>query len=351
MPELYGRSIVPTSPPPGPQRRHVPAALALAAAAVMAFWLLTGLGGDRVVLVVDDVATFLGAALATVACGAAARRQVGRVSVFWQLLAAGTGAFTLAEGVWGWYELVLDQSVPVPSYADIGYLGAIPLVVAALLVYPSERRGSTRALAAVDAAALAISLLFLSWMFILQPISGAHPLTTADGLVSVAYPFGDAVILFLLVRTLWCLDGPERAPLAWIMLGLLAMSLSDSGYTYASLVKGYETGGVADVGWFVGYLGIALGGWHGARQHGLPSRARSQSTQTAALLTPYLPLFVALGVIGVRTSLGAQIDETSRALAYVLAALVMLRQLIRAVGGSPFVPTETHVELRGAEAS
>jgi hypothetical protein len=342
---------VPASPPPGLSRRHLPAALALVSAAGLAFWLLTGLGGDRVVLVVDDGATFLGAALATVACGAAARRHVGRVRLFWQLLAAGAGAFTLAEGVWGWYELVLDQSVPVPSYADIGYLGAIPLVVAALLVHPSERRGSTRALVAVDAAALATSLLFLSWMFILKPISGAHPLTTAEGLVSVAYPFGDAVILFLLIRTLWCLAGPERAPMAWIMLGLLAMSLSDSGYTYATMVKGYETGGVADVGWFVGYLGIALGGWYGARQRTLPARAQTQRTQTAALLMPYLPLFVGLGVIGTRASLGDQIDQTSRALAYALAGLVLLRQLVRAVGGSPFIPSESPVEIVGSEAS
>ena len=343
---------MPASPsslrPPFPHHR-LPVALAVSATAALTVWLLTGLGGDAVVLFVDDGATFLGAAVATIACAVAARRHAGRLRLFWQLLAAGAFAFTLAEGTWGWYELVLDRSVPVPSYADIGYLGAIPLVVAALLVHPSERRVSSRALAAVDAAALATSLLFLSWMFILQPISGAHPLTTAEGLVSVAYPFGDAVILFLLIRTLWCLAGPERAPMAWIMFGLLAMSLSDSGYTYATMVKGYETGGVADVGWFVGYLGIALGGWYGARQRTLPSQARAQSTQTAALLMPYLPLFVGLGVIGVRVSLGAQIDQTSRGLAYVLAGLVLLRQVIRAVGGSPFVPTELRLDVVGSD--
>jgi len=313
-------------------------------------WLLTGLGGDTVVLVVDDGATFLAAAAATLVCGIAARRQVERLRLFWQLLAAGAGAFALAEGVWGWYELVLDQSVPVPSFADVGYLGAIPLVVAALLIHPNERRVSSRALAAVDAAALATSLLFLSWMFILQPIAGAHPLTTAEGLVSVAYPFGDAVILFLLIRTLWCLTGPARAPMAWIMFGLLAMSLSDSGYTYATLVKGYETGGIVDVGWFIGYLGIALGGWYGASRRTSPSLERMQSTQTAAVLTPYLPLFVALGVIAVRTSLGAHIDQTSRVLAFALAGLVVLRQLIRTVAGSPFVAADARAQLVSGEA-
>jgi hypothetical protein len=62
-------------------------------------------------------------------------------------------------------------------------------------------------------------------------------------------------------------------------------------------------------------------------------------------------LFVGLGVIGTRVSLGDQIDHTSRALAYALAGLVLLRQLIRAVGGSPFLPSESPVEIVGGEAS
>jgi hypothetical protein len=329
------------------ERRHLPAAIAFAAAAALTTWLLTGFGGDNVVLFVDDVATFVAASVATVACGVAARGQTGRVRLFWQLLAAGAFAWAFAEGAWGWYELVLDQSVPVPSYADIGYLGGIPLVVAALLVYPSERRISTRALATLDAAALATSLLFLSWMFILRPLSGGHELVTAEGLVTVAYPFGDAVILFLLIRTLWCLAGPDRAPMAWIMLGLLAMSLSDSGYTYVSMVKGFETGSVIDVGWFVGYLGIALGGWYGAQRRTMPTRARQQGTQTAALLTPYLPLLVALGVIGVRVPLGDRIDQTSRTLAFALTGLVLLRQVIVAAAGSPFSRADSPADLAG----
>ncbi|MDT7549072.1 MAG: hypothetical protein QOE84_1466 [Actinomycetota bacterium] len=330
-----------------PYRHHLPVAIAAVATAVLTAWLLTGLGGDSVVLVVDDVATFAAAAVATVACGLAARGHTGRVRLFWQLLAAGALAWTFAEGVWGWYELVLDQSVGVPSYADIGYLGGIPLVVAALLVYPSERRVSTRTLATVDAAALATSLLFLSWMFILRPLSGGHGLVTAEGLVSVAYPFGDAVILFLLIRTLWCLAGPDRAPMAWIMVGLLAMSLSDSGYTYVSMVKGFETGSVMDAGWFVGYLGIALGGWYGARRRPMPVRAPQRGTQAAALLTPYLPLIVALAVIGVRVPLGDPIDQTSRTLAYALTGLVLLRQVIVAAVGSPFSHADSPRDLTG----
>lgn len=318
-----------------PTRQRLPITAAAAVTAALTAWLLTGAGGDAVVLFVDDGATLLAAALATVACFGAARRHVGRMRLFWQLLASGALAWTLAEGIWGWYELVLDQSVPVPSYADIGYLSAIPLVVAALLVHPSERRVSTRALAAVDAAALATSLLFLSWLFVLRPLSGSHALTTSEGLVSVAYPFGDAVILFLLIRTLWCLAGPYRASMAWIMFGLLAMSVSDTGYTYASMVKGYETGSVVDVGWFVGYLGLALGGWYGGRQRTVSMQTRVPGTRAAALLAPYLPLLVALGVIGIGVPLGAQIDQTSRALAYALAGLVLVRQLIRALDRPP----------------
>jgi hypothetical protein len=161
-------------------------------------------------------------------------------------------------------------------------------------------------------------------------LADVNSLGTVGGLVTVAYPFGDVVVLFLVIRALWALSGPGRRPMAWIMFGLLAMALSDSGYTYLTAVRGYTTGSVIDAGWFVAYLSIAVGGWYGARGSGLGEPApAAEAAQTAALLTPYLPLLVALGVIATRTSVGDGVDTTSRALAYALAGLVLLRQFVR----------------------
>ena len=36
------------------------------------------------------------------------------------------------------------MDVPVPSWADVGYLSAIPLTVAALVVHPATRGSGTR---------------------------------------------------------------------------------------------------------------------------------------------------------------------------------------------------------------
>src|ERR1035438_5267768 len=59
---------------------------------------------------------------------------------FWLLLGSALGAWTFAEVIWGVYDLVLNTAVPVPSLADVGYLGAIPLAAAALLCHRSEER-------------------------------------------------------------------------------------------------------------------------------------------------------------------------------------------------------------------
>lgn len=59
------------------------------------------------------------------------------------------------------YDHVLREEVPVPSWADVGYLS---------------------------------SLLFLSWTFVLGPLWQSTDLTTAGGLVALGYPFGDVVV-------------------------------------------------------------------------------------------------------------------------------------------------------------
>jgi hypothetical protein len=293
-------------------------------------WLALGWGGHRAVLIVDDVGTAAAAFAAASTCALAATRNVGKARRFWLLLTAGMLSWAAAECGWGWYELVLDREVPLPSLVDVGYLAAIPLMVGALLAHPAARPDASRTRATLDGAALATSLLFLSWLFILAPLADANSLGTVAGVVTAAYPFGDVILLFLVIRALWALSGPGRRPMAWIMFGLLAMALSDSGYTYLTAVRDYTTGSVIDAGWFVAYLSVAVGGWFGARVSGLAvPAAGAEVTQTAALLAPYVPLLVALGVIATRTSLGDEVDATSRALAYALAGLVLLRQFAR----------------------
>src|ERR1035438_6637576 len=111
---------------------------------ICGLWIGLRVGGARVTLWVDDGATPLAALIACVLCFRARARHSGRMRLFWTLLGCATASWTLAELIWGYYALILDVEVPVPSWADLGYLSAIPLAVAALVVHPATRGSGTR---------------------------------------------------------------------------------------------------------------------------------------------------------------------------------------------------------------
>src|SRR5487761_1839121 len=107
--------------------RRVRGSLAAATGlAVFATWGGTHLGGTSVVRDFDDAATAFAACGAALLCLQAGRRHRGRVRHFWLLLAGAAAAWTLSETLWAVYDAILQVPVPVPSWADVGYLSAIP---------------------------------------------------------------------------------------------------------------------------------------------------------------------------------------------------------------------------------
>src|ERR1700684_1126298 len=69
---------------------------------------------------------------------------------------------------------------PVPPWADVGYLSAIPLAVAALVVHPATRGSGTRKVRSLfDGLVVATSLLFLSWTLVLGPLARSADLSTS----------------------------------------------------------------------------------------------------------------------------------------------------------------------------
>jgi hypothetical protein len=316
-----------------------------AAVVLLAFaaWIALSIGGATVTKAVDDLVTLAAAAFAAIACLRATRRVDPRLRRFWLLLAAASLAWTFGEGAWAVYDLFLDGAVPTPSYADLGYLAAVPFAVAALLSHPGDRRAN-RTRAFLDGSILATALLFLSWTYALGPVWQQNDVTTTAGLVSVAYPFGDVVLLFLVVRVLLVLDPAHRRAIGFVLAGLLAMSLSDSAYTYLTAVRAYSTGNVIDIGWVAAYLALVAGAMSAAgavsgagpvSTEGAPARRAAcvptRNVSAVAVLAPYFPVLVALLAITVRIHTGAARDLASLLLAFALTSLVLVRQGLAAL--------------------
>ena len=148
---------------------------------------------------------------------------------FWLVLAAALGAWTCGESTWSWYEVVLRVQVPTPSWADVGYLAAPILVVAAFACHPATRRHERwRAIPILDAVAVASALLFVSWILVLGPVWSHSGGLSVGALVAVAYPFSDVMILVLVVLALRNLPPGKRAVIALLLGGLVCMAVSDT---------------------------------------------------------------------------------------------------------------------------
>jgi diguanylate cyclase len=290
-------------------------------------WIGLRIGGGRVTLWVDDLATPLAALTACVLCFRARASHSGRMRLFWLLLGCATASWTLAELIWGYYALILDVEVPVPSWADLGYLSAIPLAVAALVVHPATRGSGTRKARSVfDGLVIATALLFLSWTLVLGPLWRSADLSTWTGVVTLAYPFGDVVIVFFVVLAIRGMTGGDRLSL-WCLLGaLLAMALSDSTFAYLTDVTNYTSPGLIDTGWVAAYLGIALAAFSSQADGAVVAAAEDSRPSLASLISPLLPVLLALTVAAVQIRLGHHLDRAAWLMAFALIALVLVRQ-------------------------
>jgi len=318
---------------------------------LVAVWIGLGIGGVEPTLWVDDVSTPLAALAACVLCFRACVGSEGRMRTFWALLGCAMACWTLAEVTWGVYALILSREVPVPSWADVGYLSAIPLAVAALLVHPATMGSPTRRARTVfDGLVIATALLFLSWTLVLGPLWRSTDLSTWAGVVALAYPFGDVVIVFFIVLAIRGMTGGDRLALWCLLAGLLVMAISDSTYTYMTEVSSYgsSTGHLIDAGWVAAYLAIALA----AFSSGIPAEVRAPLLRPArpslgSLLAPLLPVVLALSVATIEIKLGHHLDRTAWLMAFALIGLVLARQglLLREVL-LPGVQTEASLGTR-----
>src|SRR5581483_8332318 len=112
-----------------------------------------------------------GAAAAGAQCARHARELAGRLRRGWLLMGGSCLAWALGMVAWTTYESVLGRDVPFPSLADVGFLAAVPLAVAAVLIFPTApQRLAAQARTVVDGLVIGSSLLVVSWVLALGPV-------------------------------------------------------------------------------------------------------------------------------------------------------------------------------------
>ncbi|MDP1793512.1 MAG: response regulator [Acidimicrobiales bacterium] len=299
--------------------------ISLGACVLFGAWITFSFGGARATLWFDDGATALAAVTGAGLCLRASKKRPEH-RAFFGLLGLALGFWAIGEGIWGFYEVVLNREVPFPSIADAGYLSAIPLAAAAMAFYPTtgRSRAATRVRSLLDALIIATSVLFVSWAFVLAPAIEQGGATPAATFVSLAYPVGDVIIASVALMALHRGQVLGRLPLLLVAFGMLANAISDSVYAYLTQVGNYASGDIIDLGWFTAYLLIGIAALAPAR---VPVDVETGARSVGDLVVPYVALGVAIAVAGLKIATDQMDDLMLLWLGLVAIVLVAIRQV------------------------
>jgi diguanylate cyclase (GGDEF)-like protein len=335
-----------------PATRRFRWAAAASAGAVLAFmvWMIIGIGGTYATSVVDNLGELGAAFFAAGACLFVGVRTSGRARQGWVLLGASALVWGLGQGVWSWYELVESVEVPFPSWADLGFLAAVPLAGAALLLFPAApTAASSRARAVLDGLIIAMSLLLVSWMIVLGDVYRTAEGGLVEEAISLAYPMADVVIGALAIAVLARARGSRRGPLVLIGGGLLALAIADTGFAYLTQTETYGAGNVVDTGWFAGYLLIGLAALLPVDED--EHTVAAERVSHLQLAVPYVPLAIAALVAAGKAATHSRFDSITFGLGIATVGLVVVRQLVTLVENVTLNQSLEHTvaELRDRE--
>lgn len=306
-----------------PSRAWLAAFGVLAALAVL---VATGVGGERASVAIADVAAMITALGGGVILLRAARRTPhgGRP---WLLLGVAMLLWGLGELLWTWYEVVLENDVPFPSIADVAYLGAVPVALAALLAFSHGSGARFQLRTVLDGCLVAASFLFASWALVLGPLWAEGSGSRLEQTVSIAYPLTDLVLAVLALLIVEWGNTAERVSIRIVAAGLLVMALTDSAFTWMTMDGSYSSSNPIVMLWPLAYLLLALAASY---RRGRDRRAEPRVQQFGSMLTPYIPLALAIAV-AIPRALGDGLGPFLSVNAGVIVAVVLLRQAVLAV--------------------
>jgi len=293
-----------------------------------AAWLLFSWGGVTSTQRFDDIGEFLAAFLAAAACVFTARRHRGRTRLAWALLAASAFAWGAGQVAWSYFELLKGQQAPFPSFADLGYLAAVPFAIVGVLCFPvAPSRAVSLARTVLDGLLIAGSFLIISWSTVLGTVYRANSAGLIGKLIGLAYPVGDIVIGTMVLILAARAPKAARLPLYLLAAGLVANLLADSGFAYLTTTNLYGPGNVIDVGWVAGYLLIAIAAFRAVSTPALSARADSRPGRVG-LLWLYLPVAVGAVVAGIEEVRSGALDPIVFWTLLAVIGLVVIRQFL-----------------------
>jgi hypothetical protein len=154
----------------------------------------------------------------------------------WGGMTSGLILWTIGEGIWSFYELVLQQETPFPSLADVVWtIGYIPLIYALAAQYFPLRATFDAPRRMSIFVTVGIMLVLTLWLVIVPILADPEAGTPVEMFFALAYPVGDILLLSFAVALAAAFLGGELGE-AWgpIAIGIILLSVADLLFSYGN---------------------------------------------------------------------------------------------------------------------
>ncbi len=195
-------------------------------------------GQEGMTALINDAASFTCASAASVLFTRAWLSTSGKdiSRRIWGLLAIGLILWTIAEGIWGFYEVILGEETPYPSIADFFWiLGYLPLYLALFIRYRVFQTTFNRWQRWFISVIVILFSVFI-FFYVIKPIlMDFDQQRILESGLNIAYPLVDLILLILTFIIVFSLE-EGRFAIAWRVLtvGLICLSVSDLMFSYAT---------------------------------------------------------------------------------------------------------------------
>lgn len=185
------------------------------------------------------------------------------------LVSLGMIAWALGQSAWTFYNIHSKIDVPYPSWADVGYLAAIPLWFAGVIKISSamgvkyQLRKTAGKLTLVTIPVISV---LLSYYLLIKVGRGGWPQHDELNLkvfIDLAYPFGD-VLVASVALTIYGLSkdyigGRFKLPVLFTLVGFIGMYAADFLLAYGTTKGTYYGGSWVDSIYTISLAMIGLG--------------------------------------------------------------------------------------------
>lgn len=319
-----------------------------AIAAVAAFAVLTTVhsGDSRGWTTFGDLGELLAATLAAIACAVrthreryrhsanllraelgvpsqeSARGHQGRPWLAWWLLTAAMAIWAAGQLCTCVYEVGLSTRVPEPSVSDLAFLASYGFVVAGLLRFVHTPAGILSHLrGAVEGLFIASGFLLCSWSLVIGSVFAHNGHLTLAGLVNLAYPVLDAVVVAVVFFVALQRRNNLPAGLGLLGLGVIFWTVSDSSWWYIGEVSSsIPSVSPAQTGWVAGFLLIAIAALRPINAQG---RLYGLAGHRLAVMLPALPAGLGSLIVAESWLLHGYVESPGVLLGLALAAVLL----------------------------